>query len=160
MFTEADSLEEGGDLDGRKFFKFTKVGDCLEGTFVNRRADKDLNKNHQYLYDIDLKIGQEYINDGTPGIANEELHKFTVSGKASIDRQMILVQLGQYVQIKLAGLIKGKQPLPFKDIKVYASPDKINEEWIKEHPTAKLLENTFGVTEEVEDLPSVDYTNQ
>lgn len=116
------------------WFKFTKVGEKIEGTLVGvKTINNQLSGGEQKVYELMLDDGS-YMNIG---------------GKAGIDFQMQRVKLGQIVGFEFIKETPPKKPglSPTKIIQVYADKNVVNEKWLAEYETAQAL---VGSTEEDE----------
>lgn len=110
-----DIFAEGKELKGNKF-DFIEVGDKLQGTYVSKDQ-------------VTTRYGLAWIYE----IKDEAGDYWIVWGKPSIDRVMKHVKLGQILGFHLVAIIPKQGRNDFKDVKVIADPNIVDEEWIKEN---------------------------
>lgn len=112
-----------------EFFKFTKIGDGIQGTYVDRREGKDGYQNDQVIYVLKDKEGKLW---------NAAFRASSIV----IHERMKNVKLGQIVGFKYDsdGTVKRgpKAGTTFRIINPYADPKLIDKEWLAEHPDATL----------------------
>ena len=137
--TADDIFNEKNKVTGN-WMKFEKVGDRIKGTLVStRNVINSLSGNNQTIYELLTEDG-EYWNIG---------------GKPGIDAQMKRVKLGQIVGFEFVEERKSTRPgyNATKIIQVYANPNVVNEEWLKEQNELKAVAPEEEVPEvDIEDL--------
>lgn len=119
---------------GNKWFKFTNVGDRIEGTLIS------INVRQNKLSGLDQTVYELLDEDG---------QVWNIGSKPAIDRNLNRVrpvQLGQIIGFEFASEIPSKETgkSPTKIITVYANPNIVNEKWLKEYQEAKQNQASFS----------------
>jgi hypothetical protein len=114
-----------GDMDLSKilFVKFTKPGDYVKGTLIERSESVDkfakVKGDKQKLYLIKAAVGK--YHDDNKVVEIKAGDHFYVGGKPSIDKGMTLVRIGQLVGIIFVGTKaskeKGYQPAKIFEVR-------------------------------------------
>jgi len=116
--TAVDIFKEGKVIKGNKF-DFNEVGDKIQGTYVaNEQIDSRYKAGDKvWVYTIKTPE-QEYR---------------TIFGKASIDRAMKMIKLGQIIGFELTKIVPSKKGgNDFKDVVVIADSKIVDEEWLQQ----------------------------
>ena len=131
-------FDESNKITG-SFFTFKKIGDEMEGTFVDKRQVPDkLNAGQmQWIYEFKGADGAIIL----------------VGGKKGIDMQMKNVRLGQVVGMRYERDIPNpnKAMKPTHVIQVYANPNLVDKDWL-DNREAQGTQNEIEVTP----LPQAD----
>jgi len=110
------SIFDDNNKKGTTWWKYTKEGDQVEGTFVAKKQIASDYQDEQTIYELLTEDGNTII----------------VPGKPLIDDQMKNVRLGQIVGFRYTGekpaRRKGYKPTQVVD--VFANKDIVNKEWL------------------------------
>ena len=119
------------------WWKPKQIGDLIEGTLVGRRqVPNNLQGGEQIAYDI--KVNGKVISEGKETIPTPN-EIWTVFGKPGIDAQTRYVKPGQVIGFKFAEKRPATRP-GMNDthvIQVFANPDIVDEEWMKQSEEEK-----------------------
>jgi hypothetical protein len=134
------------------WMKFSKIGDSIEGTLVERRElPSTLTGEMQQIYEI--KISGDVIIDGVKQqVAPGDV--FLVGGKKFMDNQLKHVRVGQVIGLKYENDIPSKKPgmYPTKCIQVYANAKIVDEDWLN---SVDQTEDSDGTLDGATDMYSV-----
>jgi len=127
------------------WFQKNKIGDSIEGTYIAKRiVMNQLRGKEQIIYELKAADGQFWnVGGGDPNA------KFP----AGIDIQMRNVKLGQVIGFKYTedkpSTTVGMNPT--KKVQVFANPDIVDEEWLKQQDDENAIEGgidpDFGVSD-------------
>lgn len=124
------------------------VGSRIQGTLVAKRTVPDTFKpgQDQMVYDIRVEAGDVV----------------SVFGKASIDSRMKGVRLGQIVAMEYKGEIPAKKPgmKPAKIVEVYADPNVVDEEWLKEQEELKTEQEIDEAAKAFQEPPIPNFAEE
>lgn len=107
-----------------QFWAYKKIGDKIKGTYISKRTQlNQLSGKDQIIYEI----------------MTDDYDFWNIGGKPGIDMQMKRVKFGQIIGFEFTEERKSKTPglHPTKVVQVFARPDIVNEEWLKEQEEAK-----------------------
>jgi hypothetical protein len=118
-FTDADSVKGN-------WFKFTNVGDNIQGTYINKRSViSPINGNDQNVYELKLENGEIW----------------NVGSKPAIDEKMRNIKFGQIIEFKLIEIRPSKKAglNAAKIIQVFANSNVVDKEWLLEQESLGQL---------------------
>ena len=105
------------------FWKYEKIGDEVEGTYVGKNQKPDNYKpgEKQWIYELLTKNGDVVLVGGKPGI----------------DLQMKHIRFGQIVGMRFIEERPNSNPAfdPTKIIQIFADPKIVDEDWLKANET-------------------------
>jgi len=110
----AETTPESGE-----FFKFEKIGDKIQGTYISMSQSIDTFQNNQNVY---------LIKDSAGKIWNVAFRESNVI----VNERMKAISLGQIVGFSFDEERPGKMGNKAKIIRIYADPKYIDDEWIKQ----------------------------
>ncbi len=141
---------------------FSKIGDKIEGTLIDKRMATvrkymSTEMEDKMLYELKVPKGQAITQDGVEKILEED-EKWTVwgkpNGKSGLDAQMKTVSLGQIVAFVFEG--EKKNPRfpnnPIKLIQVYQNKKVVDMDWLQSDE-AKEKQGEENETEEEYEVP-------
>jgi len=110
----AETTPESGE-----FFKFEKIGDKIQGTYISMSQSIDTFQNNQNVY---------LIKDSAGKIWNVAFRESNVI----VNERMKAISLGQIVGFSFDEERPGKMGNKAKIIRIYADPKYVDDEWIKQ----------------------------
>ncbi len=129
-------FEQGKAVSVEPFY-FKEVGDSIQGTYVGKRTgEKDNFGNEVIVYELKTESGT---------IKNVS---FTVSKKINDD--MNYVRFGQIVGFKFLSrdkFMKNGRETEFKNIKVFADPKIVDQDWLNTHEGGSKNDSGVGMIE-------------
>jgi len=151
-----DIFKQGKEVSVAPFY-FKEVGDQVQGTYIGKRVgEKDNFGNDVIVYELKTEDGIKNVS-------------FTTSKKINDD--MNHVRFGQIVGFKFISkdkFMKNGRETEFKNIKPFADPKIVDQEWLDSHEGGKVndsgigminTDNTANLDKFMEDLEGVDLTN-
>jgi len=120
----AETTPESGE-----FFKFEKVGDKIQGTYISMSQSIDTFQNNQNVY---------LIKDSAGKIWNVAFRESNVI----VNERMKAISLGQIVGFSFDEERPGKMGNKAKIIRIYADPKYVDDEWIKQQAVLDAVKPT------------------
>ncbi len=124
-------FKEGKVMDVSPFY-FKNIGDEVQGTYVGKRQGIDNYKNQVMIYELKNDSGISVVS-------------FPIGKK--INKDMEAVKFGQIIGFKYVSrekFIKNNKESEYKNMKVFADPNIVDQEWLNEHADGS---NDSGISE-------------
>lgn len=138
IFKNTNAAPQNGE-----FFKFAKIGDGVQGTYVDKREGIDGFGNNQIIYV--LKDGDKLWNAAFRGTS------------VVIHERMKNVKLGTIVGFKYDsdGVVKrgANAGTSFRIVNPYFDPKTVDKEWLTDHPDAAFTEREESTSVEQGEAP-------